>query len=247
MITSYIFDVDGTLTPARESMEKEFHDSFISWVESQSGLGNNVYLVTGSDKEKTVEQVGLKVYNLVDGVYQNCGNELYKRGQLCKSNKWSLPKKIEVKIDKLLQSSEWYGKSSGNKEARVGMLNISTIGRDCSIEDRAEYYLWDKENGERRRIANELNVTFPSIEAVVGGEISIDIYPKGRDKSQILSDMIGDTIFFGDKCYRGGNDYSISCRATETYHVADWEQTSDILAVLNKLDELDKEDNLCEL
>ena len=36
MITSYIFDVDGTLTPARESMEKEFHDSFISWVESQS-------------------------------------------------------------------------------------------------------------------------------------------------------------------------------------------------------------------
>ena len=247
MVISYIFDVDGTLTPARESMEKEFHDSFISWVESQSELGNNVYLVTGSDKEKTVEQVGLKIYNLVDGVYQNCGNELYKNGQLHKSNKWVISKKTQVKIDELLQSSEWYGANSGNKEFRVGMLNISTIGRDCSVEDRAKYYQWDRENGERRRIANELNVTFPSIEAVVGGEISIDIYPKGRDKSQILSDMIGDTIFFGDKCYRGGNDYSISCRATETYHVADWEQTSDILAVLNKLDELDKEDNLCEL
>ena len=247
MITSYIFDVDGTLTPARKSMEKEFHDSFISWVESQLGLGNNVYLVTGSDKEKTVEQVGLKLYNLVDGVYQNCGNELYKNGKLCKSNKWVISKKIDAKVDELLQSSKWYGKSSGNKELRAGMLNISTVGRDCSAEDRAEYCQWDRENGERRRITNELNIAFPSIEAVVGGEISIDIYPKGRDKSQVLGDMVGDTVFFGDKCDRGGNDYTISCQATERYHVTDWEQTSDILAVLNKLDELDKEDNLCEL
>lgn len=245
MGTSYLFDVDGTLTPSRKPMTKEFQNGFISWVESQSGLGNNVYLVTGSDKEKTIEQVGLKIYNLVDGVYQNCGNELYKNGQLCKSSKWSLPKKLEMKIDDLLQSSEWYGKSSGNKEVRVGMLNISTVGRDCSTEDRTEYYQWDKENGERRRIANELNTTFPSIEAAVGGEISIDIYPKGRDKSQVLGDMVGDTVFFGDKCDIGGNDYSISCRATERYHVADWEQTRDILAVISKLDELDKEDKSC--
>lgn len=246
MVTNYLFDVDGTLTPARKPMEKEFRNSFTSWIESQLELGNNVYLVTGSNKEKTIEQVGTKLYNLVDGVYQNCGNELYKNGHLCRSSDWSLPKKLEVKIDDLLQSSEWYGKSSGNKEIRVGMLNISTVGRDCSTENRTEYYQWDKENGERRRIANELNMTFPSIEAVVGGEISIDIYPKGRDKSQVLDDMIGYTVFFGDKCDRGGNDYSISCRATERYHVADWEQTRDILAVISKLDELDKEDKLCE-
>ena len=247
MATSYLFDVDGTLTPARKSMEKEFRNSFTSWVESQLELGNNVYLVTGSDKEKTIEQVGLKLYNLVDGVYQNCGNELYKNGKLCKSNKWVISKKIDAKVDELLQSSKWYGKSSGNKELRAGMLNISTVGRDCSAEDRAEYCQWDRENGERRRITNELNIAFPSIEAVVGGEISIDIYPKGRDKSQVLGDMVGDTVFFGDKCDRGGNDYSISCRATERYHVADWEQTSDILAILSKLDEIDKEDKLCEL
>ena len=246
MVTSYLFDVDGTLTPARKPMEKEFRDEFMSWIESQLKLGNNVYLVTGSDKEKTIEQVGIKIYNLVDGVYQNCGNELYKNGQLLKSSKWNLPKKLEMKIDGLLQSSKWYGKSSGNKELRVGMLNISTVGRDCSVEDRSEYCLWDKENGERRKIANELNIAFPSIEAVVGGEISIDIYPKGRDKSQVLDDMIGDTVFFGDKCDRGGNDYSISCRATERYHVADWEQTRDIMAVISKLDELDKEDKPCE-
>jgi phosphomannomutase len=246
MVTSYLFDVDGTLTPARGAIEEEFRDVFISWVECQLKLGNNVYLVTGSDKEKTIEQLGVKIYNLVDGVYQNCGNELYKNGQLLKSSKWSLPKKIEMKIDDLLQSSKWYGNNGGNKEIRVGMLNISTIGRDCSIEDRTKYYQWDNENGERRRIANELNMAFPSIEAVAGGEISIDIYPKGRDKSQVLSDMVGDTVFFGDKCDRGGNDYSISCRATERYHVADWQQTRDILAVITKLDELDKEDSLCE-
>jgi len=49
----FIFDVDGTLTPSRKEMNKEFQDWFSMFM-----LVNNVYLATGSDAEKTIEQVG---------------------------------------------------------------------------------------------------------------------------------------------------------------------------------------------
>ena len=50
---------------------------------------------------------------------------------------------------------------------------------------------------------------FPDLEATVGGQISIDIYPKGQNKAQVLDDLEGHIVFFGDKCEPGGNDYPI--------------------------------------
>ena len=123
----------------------------------------------------------------------------------------------------------------------MGMVNISTIGRDCTDKQRADYYEWDKENLERETIADVINSNFEDIEAVIGGEISIDIYPKGKDKSQILGCLEGKNIFFGDNCYLGGNDYTISEAAYEKYHVADWTQTRDILAVIDKIREIELE------
>ena len=43
---------------------------------------------------------------------------------------------------------------------------------------------------ERNGIAKKFKKQFPSIEAVVGGETGIDIYPVGADKGQILRDLI---------------------------------------------------------
>ena len=91
------------------------------------------------------------------------------------------------------------------------MINISTIGRDCNAVSRREYYNWDKERGERIDIAHNLsNKKIPdlSFAEVKGGEISIDIFPKGNDKSQVLNHMEGETCFFGDKCGVGGNDFN---------------------------------------
>ena len=49
---NYIFDVDGTLTPSRRAMNV----AFTSWFE-HFVTHNAVYLVTGSDREKTLEPV----------------------------------------------------------------------------------------------------------------------------------------------------------------------------------------------
>ena len=79
---NYLFDVDGTLTSARTVIDKDFKKFFGNWITKIRGQGDAVFLVTGSDKLKTVEQVGLDIYRCVNGVYQNCGNQLFIRNHL---------------------------------------------------------------------------------------------------------------------------------------------------------------------
>ena len=49
----FIFDVDGTLTPSRKQMDIGFSSEFLIFC-----CKYDTYFVTGSDKAKTVEQVG---------------------------------------------------------------------------------------------------------------------------------------------------------------------------------------------
>ena len=59
MVDKFIFDVDGTLTPSRQKMDEAFKRFF-----SRFASRNFVYLVTGSDKDKTMELVA----NLAEAV-----------------------------------------------------------------------------------------------------------------------------------------------------------------------------------
>ena len=54
----YIFDVDGTLTPSRQKIDPEFSTFMLNFA-----CEHDVYLVTGSDRDKTLEQVGEELYN----------------------------------------------------------------------------------------------------------------------------------------------------------------------------------------
>ena len=53
----FIFDVDGTITPSRGQINLEFKTFFNTFCST-----NDVYLITGSDKEKTIEQIGNKLF-----------------------------------------------------------------------------------------------------------------------------------------------------------------------------------------
>ena len=63
----------------------------------------------------------------------------------------------------------------------------------------------------------------------IGGQISIDIYPKGWDKTyclQFVEDEYDRILFFGDKTMKGGNDYEIfNHPLTEAYIVTSPEDT----------------------
>ena len=90
----YIFDVDGTLTPSRNPMDKEFKDFFKKFIKKK-----RVWLISGSDKDKTIEQVGEDIWTNVERVYQSSGNQLWVKGEL----KYQYEFKTEDYLKELLE------------------------------------------------------------------------------------------------------------------------------------------------
>lgn len=206
---SYLFDIDGTLTVPRQKISPEFEEYFFNWMQERQ-----VFLVTGSDLVKVKEQLSERIIKACAGVFCSMANELYMEGVEVYKNELKIPDELIFWLKDQLNLSPYPVKRTNNLEFRSGMLNFSVAGRDSSVEERNAYCEWDKQHGEREKIAAYINKTFPDMEACVGGQISIDIQNKGKNKSQAskwIRNWIKnpDIIFFGDKTMPGGNDRAI--------------------------------------
>ena len=227
----FIFDVDGTLTPSRKKIEHEFWAPFLIFCRH-----NDVYLVTGSDREKTVEQLGLDICHTAKRLYNCSGSDVYEKDKNVYRDDWKLPKDVEMHLQDELVFSDFPLRNGNHIERRPGGVNFSILGRDPNpMKGRKEYISWDKIHGEREYIARRLLYNFPDLTVALGGQTGIDIGPKGADKSQILRDFSKDDEihFFGDMMKEGQNDYPLALAVQEmggkTYHVKDWTDTRTIL------------------
>jgi len=202
----YIFDVDGTLTPSRQKINDQFQKWFIEFI-----YDHNVYLITGSDYPKTLEQLGSTICENVNRVYNCSGSDVWENGKNIFSKVWHLPEDAIAWLEIQLQESKFYRKTGLHFEHRPGMVNYSIVGRNANLEERFIYKEWDEHKNERNTIAKQFNELFPNIEARVGGETGIDIYPKGNDKGQIIKDFDpnDELHFFGDRMDKAGNDYPL--------------------------------------
>jgi len=225
----FLFDVDGTLTPSRGIIDPEFKKFFDNFCRS-----NPVYLVTGSDKIKTVEQIGDDTYNLCKRVYNCNGNDVWERDKNIRTNKWTLPEAAHEWLSEQLTSSKFPLRTGLHFEHRPGMVNFSIVGRNATLGERKLYVEWDKEYDERDYIAHNFNLKFIDLEAKVGGETGIDIAPKGADKSQIIKDfeLDGDDCiwFFGDRTEKDGNDYPLTQVVHKWRQVNNWKNTWEFLS-----------------
>ena len=226
MKTKFIFDVDGTLTPSRGIMDYNFKAFFNTFC-----LMNDVYLVTGSDKPKTVEQISEGTYNLCKRVYQCSGSDVWQGDENILKSEWILPIEARHWLEQVLDNSDFNIRTGNHIEHRTGMINFSIVGRNANAEQRAAYVKSD-DNGERNYIARAFNNFFPNLQATVGGETGIDISPRGADKSQILRDFKeDDTIhFYGDAMFKSGNDYPLAEALKEyqlgfSHQVDGWQHT----------------------
>ena len=236
----YIFDVDGTLTPSRRPMTEDFAKFFDKWSSK-----NKFYLVSGSDLDKIKEQIPIAYLDRAEGVFTCGGNKFYIGNKLEYEKTFKPPETLLTYLGELIRFSETPVQSTNHREDRGAMLNFSVVGRDCTLEERQKYFEWDNEVGERREIAEYITRTWPKLDAVIGGQISIDIVPKGKDKSQVL-DVIKQErlvqpdkyIFLGDRIEEGGNDYPLAKLMGKTegcryYKVEDYKETKQILESLN--------------
>ena len=235
----YIFDVDGTLTPSRLRMTEEFAKFFDKWSSK-----NKYYLVTGSDLDKTKAQVPIAYIDRAGAIFTCCGNEMWLGDKQVLTKPFKPPEDLLDYLQKLVNSELNYPVKTGNHiEDRGSLLNFSIVGRDCTLIQRLDYYRYDKQMNERKDIADYIMKKWPNLDAVIGGQISIDIYPKGNDKSQVLEHIekrhsSGEIIFIGDGIENGGNDYPLAhlmdnIEGCDWYNTKDWKQTKEILEKLS--------------
>ena len=232
VVNKFIFDVDGTLTPSRQKINTDFKHWFLEFTYS-----NHVYLITGSDYPKTLEQLGKGICENVELVYNCSGSDVWQGGKNIFSTEWILPELAHNWLSEELTASRFSLRTGLHFEHRPGMVNYSVVGRNANTQQRAEYVIWDKMTKEREEIAYRFNLKFPDLDAKVGGETGIDIALKGSDKSQIVKDFDphNDILhFFGDRMDKDGNDYPLKKVIIDNdlghcYNIKDYKETWKIL------------------
>ena len=229
----FIFDIDGTLTLSRQPIDTSFQAFMIVFC-----CKHPVYLVTGSDRQKTIDQVGLDICYRAEKVYNCSGADAYKRDTNVYRSSWELPDNVEKFLKDELDYSQFPIRNGLHIEHRPGGVNFSILGRGTGVDlsSREEYVKWDRNTGERKDIADRLKNEFPELNVQIGGQTGLDI--SNGDKSQILRDFNpnDELHFFGDMMNEGENDYPLA-KAVEdmggyTYHVRDFRHT---WSLLNKM------------
>ncbi|XP_004676487.2 PREDICTED: phosphomannomutase 1 isoform X1 [Condylura cristata] len=180
-------------------------------------------VVGGSDYSKIAEQLGEgdEVVEKFDYVFAENGTVQYKHGRLL--SKQTIQSHLgEELLQDLINFCLHYmallrlpRKRGTFIEFRNGMLNISPIGRSCTLEERIEFSELDKKEKIREKFVEALKTEFAGkgLRFSRGGMISFDVFPEGWDKRCCLDSLDQDSFdtihFFGNETSPGGNDFEI--------------------------------------
>jgi len=222
----YIFDVDGTLTPSRQVIDPSFEAFMIKFC-----CKHDVYLVTGSDRQKTVDQLGLDICYRAKRVYNCSGADVWEKEENIYRSSWGLSLDVRSFLQDELDYSQFPVRCGLHIEERPGGVNFSILGRGGGVNlvEREEYIKWDINTNERRDIVSRLNDNFPDLNVQIGGQTGLDI--SDSDKSQIIKffNFDDEVHFFGDMMEEGQNDYPLAKAVQEwggyPHTVKNWEDT----------------------
>ena len=227
-----LFDMDGTLTDARKKIDWDMVIE-IRELSRYAEIG----IVTGSDLNYLREQCSM-LWREINSCDPNNVTLLPCNGtkhlKWCKKQKDFIPvNTVDMRekvgsvvyrklIENLVKVQDYFitytspscPLSGTFLSYRGSLLNYCPIGRDSNDEDREAFRLLDDQNIIRCRLIDRLKSDIPdlidSFEIRLGGETSIDIFPKGWNKTYALRFYQDhDVHFVGDRCELGGNDHDI--------------------------------------
>ncbi|KAL8304039.1 hypothetical protein RB597_004630 [Gaeumannomyces tritici] len=224
--TICLFDVDGTLTPARQDVTPEVLD-MLARLRQKCAIG----FVGGSNLPKQQEQLGsasVDVTSLFDFAFPENGLTAFKSGEPLPSTSFigwigeDRYKQLASFVLHYIADLDIPVKRGTFIEFRNGMINVSPVGRNASHQERKDFLAYDDVHKVRAKFVEVLKEKFGhfGLTFSIGGEISFDVFPKGWDKTYCLNHLEDEakkpggitykTIhFFGDKTMPGGNDYEI--------------------------------------
>jgi phosphomannomutase len=229
-----LFDMDGTLTPAREQASPDVIESLIDLLQFA-----DVGIVTGAD---------------LDGILRQCDRPALREGILNSDNAFWLLSCNGTQVHVLNPHTEEWEQITSVKirdkigtrwmnylymeifeaqnrlilreadlpfsppfiQERQGLINWSLVGQSADQDSRRKFEVFDAESlyrDKKVRMLERLQAggdLHPFLSFKIGGASSIDIYPKGWDKTYALRHFADqDAWFVGNQCKPGGNDYEI--------------------------------------
>ncbi|KIK21658.1 hypothetical protein PISMIDRAFT_538528 [Pisolithus microcarpus 441] len=223
-----LFDVDDTLTPPRQQATAEIID-LLRKLKDQVVIG----FVGGSDLVKITSQLsvdGINPLEFFDFGFAENGLIAYKLGKKQASQSFinyigeERYKKLVNFILHYLADMDIPIKRGTFVEFRNGMVNVSPMGRNATFDERNEFAAYDKIHKVRAAFVDVLREKFADygLTYSIGGQISFDVFPSGWDKTYCLrfveQEGFDEIHFFGDKTYKGGNDYEIFTDARTIGH-----------------------------
>jgi len=220
----FLFDMDGTLTPARKKMN---HD-VLSALEELQKADWEIGIISGSDYEYIEQQCDL-IFDLspIDVTkihFLPCNGTKYyysfkkvweydMRSKLGSSFMNNIYRKLLEYQNTIVSLYNQNIPLTGNFfQMRGSVLNWCPIGRNALPEDREKWVEIDRKNGIRELFISAFNKAYDLnlITIKLGGETSFDIYPKGWNKTFPLDKepfLNYQKIYFaGDRCFKSGND-----------------------------------------
>lgn len=152
-------------------------------------------VVGGSDLSKMTEQLsGKRFLAEFDYVFPENGLVQIEKG--VEMGKQSLQKHLgEETLQEFLNFALKYlselkipVKRGTFIDYRNGMINVSPIGRQCTYEERLAFNAYDNEHKVRENMIKAFKEKFSSVDLTysIGGQISVDVFPHGWDKTYCL-------------------------------------------------------------
>lgn len=224
-----LFDMDGTLTEPRESIQEAMIVAIARLLEK-----SEVGIVTGSDSDYVFQQCkilienkyidktklhlfpcnGTKVYkwNTNASVYENvyAVDMINKLGQDAYNTILSSCLEYQSCIS-TIHSLPYTGTFF---HYRGSMLNWCPIGRSAKSGERLRWVEEDEQHKIRdhflRLLVRDINKADIPVTVTLGGSTSFDIYPSGWDKTYVTRHLQDyELTFVGDKCTGSGNDKTL--------------------------------------
>lgn len=231
-----IFDLDGTLAISGQQIS----DAILHKLMEMKNKGYRLILISGGKYEKLVWQMRKQI-NLFEMIFPESGALLYQNDNLVYCNQ--ITNTIDtVLLDRIYNcyfqeiaplNVSWKGERI---DVRNGLIYLTPVGTEASLEVRSKFIYFEEQEQFRSSLIIKLEALDhqSQLSFVKGGKTGVSIYPRGKDKSQIMGMLDEEKIyFFGDNCQENGNDYPLYIHPrTMGYEVRDCKH---LLEILDKL------------
>ena len=219
----FLFDMDGTLMPARKKMT---HNMLGNLTNLQKN-GWDIGIISGSDMDYIEQQCNIMFdispLNPRTVHFLPCNGTKYFKN-FKKVWEYSMRSEIGDNTLNCLMKDLLYAQQNlmalhpnlpltGNFiQMRGSVLNWCPIGRSADDEQRKIWIKLDENRKIREDFLNYISkkIDPDKITIKLGGETSFDIYPKGWNKTfpieKIPFSAYNKIYFVGDRCLKNGND-----------------------------------------